>query len=42
MTIFPAEAEMTAALSQTEKANLVRLLGKLQDHLQSQNEERVT
>ena len=32
---FPAEAEMVSALSDREKETLVRLLGKLQDHLEA-------
>lgn len=35
---FPAEAEMVAGLTDREKDTLVKLLGKLQDHLEARAE----
>lgn len=39
---FPAEAELMSALSAREKETLVRLLGKIQTHLGSQQPEPAT
>ena len=36
---FPAETEMISALSKQEKETLVRLLGKLQTHLEERAEQ---